>query len=437
VAVAILDEVLEKGAYANIALRKALGQSGLDARDRAFVTELVNETLRNLRLIDTVINHFSKLPVDKMKPFIRNVLRVSVCQLRILSKVPPHAAVFEAVSLTKGHGYESLAGFVNGVLRAVVRKPGVPAIPKTTDWPLRYSYPDPLAAKIVEWLGEERACKFARYSHQIPMVTAHTNILKINPDTLAERLRNEGVECTRLDDSFLILKNTGDITGLAAFKEGLFFVMDPGAVWAVKALGLKPGQTMIDMCAAPGGKSFAAACGMGDIGEIYALDIHPHRVGLMDTAIKRLGIKSIKTMARDGTTAHSPDDANGLPQADAVLLDVPCSGLGTLRKRPEIKYRYMDGMESLLQTQRDLLAAAAAYVKPGSVLVYSTCTINREENIDMVRRFCKERPGFTVEPMPELPNDADIPFFVEDGCLQLLPGPHNDGFFAARLKKTE
>jgi 16S rRNA (cytosine967-C5)-methyltransferase len=424
VALAVLMEVTEDGAYANIALRKALGQGGLDPRDRAFVTELVNETLRNLGRIDTVINHFSKLTVDKMKPFIRNLLRMSVCQLRVLTKVPPHAAVHEAVELAKSQGFSALSGFVNGVLRAIVRKPDEP---KLDGWAAEYSYPKELAMKLIHWLGEEKAEAFARFSHIPPAITVYANTVKTTLDDLREGLTAEGLDCEKLGGGFLALRNTGDITGLSAFKEGLFFIIDPGAVWAVHALDLKPGRALIDLCAAPGGKSFAAACVMGDAGEIVAMDIHPHRVALMDKMAKRLGLRGIKMMVGDATNAE-------LPQADAVLLDVPCSGLGTLRKRPEIKYKYSGADPMLGETQRDLLTGAARYVKPGGLLVYSTCTVAREENIDRVRWFCQRHPEFSVEPMPVLPPLENIPHLTEDNCLQLLPGKNNDGFFIARLR---
>ncbi|MCL2500070.1 MAG: 16S rRNA (cytosine(967)-C(5))-methyltransferase RsmB [Defluviitaleaceae bacterium] len=430
VALAVLMEVTENAAYANIALRKALGTGGSDARDRAFVTELVNETLRNLGFIDTVINHFSTLPVDMMKPSIRNLLRMSVCQLRVLTKIPPHAAVHEAVELAKSQGFAKLSGFVNGVLRSIVRKPNEPELPEG-DWVVRYSYPEALAADLIHWLGEERAEEFARNSHAIPSVTVYANTTKLCSDNNSEYDFGEEINGETLGGGFRTLRNAGDITALQAFKNGLFFVMDPGAMWAVHALGLKPTDTLFDMCAAPGGKSFAAACVMGGAGEITAMDIHPHRVQLMDKTIRRLGLKSIKTKVGDGT---NPSYNN---KYDAVLLDAPCSGLGTLRKRPEIKYRYDGPDPTLLETQRALLESAATYVKPGGTLVYSTCTVTREENIDRVRQFCKEHPSFTIEPLPMLPDEKTIPHFVEDNCLQLLPGEYNDGFFIARLRYNE
>jgi len=434
VAVNILNEILEKDAYANIALRKALPESNLDSRDRAFVTELVNETLRNLLSIDFVINHFSKLPVSEMKPFIRNLLRVSVCQLRHIEKTPESAAVNEAVILAKQNGYSGLSGFVNGVLRTIVRQPSAPPMPspKSPDYLInRYSYPSWLAKKLIRWLGQENAEDFCKNSHKPPPVTIFTNTHKTTLEALAGRLQEEGAESTVLDESFLVLKNSGDIARLSAFKEGLFFVMDPGAALAVKAMNLKPGQTLIDLCAAPGGKSFAAACTIGNTGNIKAYDVHPHRTALIKESIKRMGLTCITPETKDATIFDPTLEAS----ADVVLLDAPCTGFGTIRKRPEIKYnRKLSDINALAEKQRYMLSVSAKYVKPGGILVYSTCTVAREENIDNIKWFLENNP-FSMQPA-ELPNPESINFVVEENCLQILPGPYNDGFFVAAMIKA-
>jgi len=434
VAVLILSDILEGGAYANIALRKALPESELDSRDRAFVTELVNETLRNLIAIDYVINHFSKLTVSKMKPYIRNLLRVSVCQIRYIEKTPESAAVNEAVNLAKRNGYAGLSGFVNGVLRAIVRKPDDPSVPQKSGWghmALRYSYPPWLAKNLVKWLGQENALLFCQSSHMPPPVTVFANTVKTTQQDLTQLLQAEGIECTPIGDNFLSLKNTGDIAQLEAFKNGLFFVMDPGAIWAIEALSLKPGQTVIDLCAAPGGKSFASACYMNNTGKVQAFDLHPHRTGLIKESIKRMGLTCITPVTKDAQI-HNPALDN---TADAVLLDAPCTGFGTIRKRPEIKYnRKLADISDLASKQRDMLTIAAKYVKPGGLLVYSTCTVAQEENIDNVRWFLQNH-SFIMH-RQTIKDTNDISIIEEDGCIQILPGTLNDGFFIAAMKKT-
>jgi len=418
IALAVLMEVMEDGAYANIALRKALGQANLEPRDRAFVTELVNETLRNMGYLDAVINFFASLPVDKMRPYIRNLLRISVCQMRILTKIPPHAAVHEAVELVKSSGNGTLAGFVNGVLRNINRRPDEPVL-SDTSWAVKYSCPPRLAAHLTRWLGEDAAREFARYSHAAPPVTIFANTTKITPAALAEKLTAHGMTVTPLEGAFLALRNTGDISASEAFQSGEFFVMDPGAMAVVDALQLQQGQTMLDLCAAPGGKSFAAACVTSDTAAITAMDIHPHRVSLMEMTRKRLGLQSIVTRVGDATVPATSADNTQPTLYDAVLLDAPCSGLGTLRKRPEIKLRY-DGIDPTLpDLQRKLLTAAATHVASGGILVYATCTVTHEENAQQVASFCVTHPHFTLEHE-----------------TQLLPGAHNDGFYIARLRKT-
>ena len=433
-AVFILSDIIENGAYANIVLRKTLSQTSLLPQDRAFVTELVNETLRNLLFIDNVLNHFSKVPVLKMKPFIRNLLRVSVCQLRNMDKIPESAAVNEAVILAKAAGFAGLSGFVNGVLRAIARQKLSPALPcpgspDYLSW--RYSYPSWLADTLVKWLGREEALVFCQNSHLPPPVTIFANTCIITIDALAKRLQAEGVKCAPFGNDFLILRYTGDISKLAAFRDGLFFVMDPGAIWAVKALSPAPGQTILDLCAAPGGKSFAIACYMGNTGHVRAFDIHQHRVNLIQESVKRLGLFCISPEAKDATVYDPSLNAS----ADMVLLDVPCSGFGTIRKRPEVKYnRQASDIKTLAEKQRQMLSIGARYVKPGGLLVYSTCTISREENIDNILWFLRHHPFEMQQFIP--PQSANMHFITENNCIQILSGPTNDGFFIAAMVKN-
>jgi 16S rRNA (cytosine967-C5)-methyltransferase len=429
-AVSVLTDITEDGAYANIALRQAFSRSGtLDARDKAFVTEMVNETLRNLLLADHIIDAFSTTPTLRMKPFIRNLLRISVCQIRFMERVPPSAAVNEAVILAKTHGFTALSGFVNGVLRNIVRNPGKPVI-RPDDAGTRFSYPAWLNKALTHWLGTDNTRLFCENSHRPPTTAIFANTVKITPEALTARLQEEGVTCEAgMFPECIRLRHTADVSALRAFKEGLFFVIDEGAVWAVKALSPKPGCQMLDLCAAPGGKSFAAACMMGNEGSIQAFDIHPHRVRLMDEAIRRLGLSCIKTKAQDAVSA-APEPA------DCVLLDAPCSGLGIIRRRPDIKFsRKPENITALAGIQRDLLHTAAACVKPGGKLLYCTCTVAREENINNINWFIHHFP-FTVE-APFLKTGGPSAYITENNCLQLLPGPYNDGFFITRLVKNE
>ena len=413
IAVAVLAEVLETGAYANIALRRALAEANIDPRARAFVTDMVNETLRNLIQIDGYLNKYSKTPVDKMKPFIRNLLRVSVCQIKFMDKIPDRAAVNEAVVMTKAHGFGNLSGFVNAVLRNVSRD-NSDDFTKTPK--IKYSYPTWLWDKLKQWLGEEGARSFCENSHKPPPVIVLTNTCKISQSDLAAQFEAEGIDATPLEDSahpFFILRRVGDITGLASFKAGLFYVLDPGTVHAVDAMAAQPGQTILDLCAAPGGKSFAMAIAMQNDGKILSYDIHPHRVELINQTRKRLGLSIVAPAVKDATV-FDPQLAG---TADAVLLDVPCSGLGTIRKHPEIKYtRSAQDIAELVVLQRKMLAVAAKYVKPGGRLVYCTCTVSAEENSDNIDHFLRTHPNYMLI-------DAQ----------QIMPQATSDGFYVAAL----
>ena len=412
VAVSVLIDVLDAGAFANIALRKAFTANALEPRARAFVTDIVNETLRNLIQIDSIIGNFSKTPIQDMKPFIRSVLRVSVCQIRFMEKIPPRAAINEAVNLTKAQGFENLGGFVNAILRNIDRE--TPREMKNIA--LKYSYPQWLADKLTIWLGQDGAYEFCESSHQIPPVIVLTNTHKTTQAKLVQRLLDSGVETTPLDGAnhpFLMLHKPGDITALSAFRDGWFFVIDPGALYAVDAVVPQPGQTIMDVCAAPGGKSFAMACAMQNTGKILSYDIHPHRVDLISQTRKRLGLGIIETYHKDATV-FDPALA-GL--ADAVLLDAPCSGFGTIRKHPEIKYsRTMQDVISLAKMQRTMLGVVSKYVKPGGKLVYCTCTVTKDENEDTIKFFLKTHPHYRL-----------------DDSIQLLPSSTSDAFYIATL----
>ena len=415
VATDVLIDVLESGAFANIALRKAFKDNLLSRRGRALVTDIVNETLRNLILIDHTIAGVSSTRLHNMKPFIRNVLRISVCQMLFIENIPARAAISEAVNITKQYGFESLSGFVNAVLRNIDRQ--VPSDIKAVA--LKYSYPQWLMEKLTQWLGHSAAAEFCKNSHKIPPVIVLANLKKTSFEELVQALNAEGVETTPLEQSkhpLLILHKPGDITALESFQKGMFFVIDPGALTAIDAVSPKAGQVIIDMCAAPGGKSFAMAGLMQGKGRIVACDIHPHRLGLITQTRKRLGHNIIEAELVDGTVFNPKFEG----VADTVLLDAPCSGFGTIRKHPEIKYtRNMADVIELTKIQRRMLAVAAQYVKPGGKLVYCTCTVSKDENQDTVAFFEKTHSGFKHE-----------------GSTQTMPSQVSDAFFVATFRRA-
>ena len=411
-ALRVLENVLEGRAFSNIALRKAFrANQHLGKKNRAFVSEIVYTTIRNLIQIDFIINHFTKIETCKMEPAIRNLLRLSVCQMRFMDKVPSYAAVNEAVELARAVGHAGLSGFVNGVLRNVARNPKKPHI-GSDDLGLLYSCPKELLDEL-QALGPGLE-EFLKNCQTTPPVTVFPNTTIISLQELAKVLEGEEIETEALD-SCLIVKGTGDISMLDSFKSGLFFVMDPGAYHPVMALELKPGETLVDLCAAPGGKSFAAACIMQNEGVIEAYDISRHKVSLIVQGKRRLGLRIIGAAYGDALKYEPRREA----YADAVLVDAPCSGLGTLRKHPEIKYRFAKkDIKMHAEKQILLLKKAVRLLKPGGRLVYSTCTITKQENMEVAIELEKSSKISLLE------------------TFQIMPGKTTDGFFVAKFTKN-
>ncbi len=435
-AVFILMDITKENLYNNIILRKTLeGNPQLSTVQKAFITEMVNGTLRNLILIDYMINQISKTQTTKMKPFILNTLRISVYQIKFMDKVPESAICNEAVLLVKKHGFTSLSGFVNGVVRNMIRNINVLKFPDPSNkikyLSTMYSYPEWI---IKLWLAEynfhevENICKKQLES---PKVTVCVNSLKTDKNTLKNIFESEGIDVTEglYGHDSLVLTRTSNIGKLKSFEEGLFHVQDQSSMLAVAVLDPKEGQSILDVCSAPGGKSFCASYKMNNKGEILARDVHEHKINLIEESIKRLGIEIIKTELKDAL--EEMDE-----QFDAVLVDAPCSGLGLLQKKPDIKYNKSEkDIKELVILQRKILEATAKKVKVGGTLVYSTCTISKVENIENVNWFVENFPYELEDVTPYLP--AEIAEDTkEQGYVQLLPQKHNiDGFFIARMKR--
>ena len=410
-AVQVLMDIFEKAAFTNISLRGSfLNEPNLDQRSRAFVTEMVMTTVRNLIQIDYVIDHFSMLPVERMKPVIRNILRVGICQMRYMDKVPDHAVINEAVELAKAYGFQQLAGFINGVLRSAARETDKPEI-HVGDVGLMYSYPKNLLLYLEQQMPGDQLAEFLSVSHCIPHVTVLPNFTRISTSDLVHVLYGEGVE-SRICfgcEGFLLLKATGDISALDSYRKGLFIVMDPSAFRPVMMLSPKPGETLIDLCAAPGGKSFAAACLMENRGRVLAFDIYPHKLKLIEDGRKRLGLNIVEP--KRGSALVYDRGMEG--SADCVLLDAPCSGLGTIRRHPEIKYRFCaEAVSKMAQNQKHMLMTAARYLRPGGRLVYSACTISGFEN-------------------EEIASDSFGGLRLKES-IRIMPTKDSDGFFVAK-----
>lgn len=439
IAAEALMEIMTEEAYNTMTLRRLLRQNGaMPRQDRAFVTEVVNGTLRNLIYIDHVLNTFSKTKTGKMKPWLLAVMRSAVYQMYFMD-VPDSAATNEAVKLAGVRGYGSLKGFVNGVLRtAAKQKNNIPLPEKGTAeyLSIAYSHPLWLVKMWMAYYGYAEAEAICAYDNQSPDVTIRVNTLKTNKNDLKKRLAAAGVEVKdgRLSEHALHLTKTADLSRLEAFREGLFHVQDESSQLAVKILDPQKGESILDMCAAPGGKSFTAAEQMENEGKLLSCDIYEHKIELMEEGTERLGIGMMACKVKDAAEKESEHEL-----FDRVLVDAPCSGLGLMRKKPDIRLK-KDGNEidSLTVIQKEILDNAAGYVKPGGVLVYSTCTLCRKENEKNLEWFLKNHPEFEAEDITKfLPENWKVDT-AEKGYLTLLPHKtETDGFFISRMRRKD
>lgn len=436
IAVFILMDIFNERAYNNIILRKTLNShSELTPVQKAFITELVNGTLRNLINIDYIIDKFSKTKTLKMKPFILNNIRIAVYQIIYMDKIPVSAACNEAVKLAKKRSFASLSGFVNGVLRSIARGKDSIEYPsdKVKALGIKYSYPQWIMEYWLEEMTEDEIEKICRAFSEPPVISICVNTTKTDKYELKDRLLKEGIQADTdtVSDNSLYIYKTSNIAESKCYKEGLFHIMDESSMLAVQIMSPEKNSVVADLCAAPGGKSFAAAELMENTGVVYSRDIYEHKVRLIKEGAERLGLTVIKAEIKDAEKS----DPN--LKADYVIADVPCSGFGLVRKKPDIKYnKTYDDIEELVKIQRRILKAAADSVKEGGVLIYSTCTISHKENIENVKWFCGEY-GFKCEDITKyLPKGTNCKT-ADKGYIQILPYMWGtDGFFVARMRKN-
>lgn len=440
-ALKVLDEVDTAGAYANIALTRVVAKYQPVGPERALLTELSYGTLRRLNTIDWVLARFLRKPLSSQNRWIRNILRLAVYQILYLDRIPPAAACNEAVELAKKYAAPHFAGFVNAVLRRVVREKEKISFPDREENPvdhiaLKYSHPTWVVELWLKELGVEETIRICEANNQTPATTIRTNFLRTNREELLRRLKEEaGLPAlpTRYAPEGISVRGFHNLQGLPAFREGLFFVQDESSMLVTRALNPAPGSFVLDVCGAPGGKATHMAELMGDRGRILVLDIYPHRLALVRENCARLGLKSVDAVLGD---AQEVDRQFSLA-ADFILVDAPCSGLGVLRRKPDSRWRKQpEQIPALVALQRRILRSAAAALRPGGVLVYSTCTVHRAENEAQVRQFLADHPEFVLEDLrPLLPCELDVKGTMKEGFVQLLPYQGLDGFFIARLRR--
>lgn len=442
-ALEVIHEVDQQGAYSNIALNRVLQKYNPDKQDRGFITELVYGTLRRIITIDWIAGQFVSRPLDSLTPWIRNILRMGIYQLFFMDKVPVSAACNESTKLAKKFGHPGTVKFVNGVMRNIAReKDGIRWPNKEKDpinyLALNYSHPQWMVQKWQEELGLQQAEELCRANNMPPPNSVRTNTLKNFRDELIKTLKAENITCVEgaYAPETINITDFLSIGTIDAHRKGLFIVQDESSTMVGHALSPKPGAKVIDACSAPGGKATHLAQLMGNRGEILACDVHEHKMILIEDNCRRLGINIVKPML-----LNALELGEKYPEwADYILVDAPCSGLGVLRRRPELRWRKtFVQFEELISLQRRILSNAANALKKGGVLVYSTCTINRDENLNLVEGFLKEKGNFVLQDLtPYMPQGMDLTKFatMKQGYIQFLPHLHGtDGFFMARLYK--
>ena len=425
-----LERCRRDGAWSAQSIDRVIRDFALSERDAALASRLCLEVLQNDRLCDFYIDAFCG---KKLEPKLRDILRLGVVQLLLLDKIPDRAAVSECVDLCRRAGVSRAAGLVNAVLRKIsaagASLPQVPGEGSAEYLGIRYSHPLWLARRLTEEHGYEFTRQFFEKNNEPGGFWIQVNTLKVSPWDYRRALEREEIpfEAWEAVPGCLHLKG-GTVTKLPGFEEGLFFVQDKAARAAVLAAGIRPGMQVLDACAAPGGKSFAAALELENQGEILSCDLHEKKLRLIREGAERLGIGGIETRARD---ARIPEES--LRQRfDVVLSDVPCSGLGVIRKRPEIRRKSEEELAGLPAVQGEILSALADCVKPGGVLLYSTCTVLRAENRDQIAVFLDRHPDFTAEAYRV--GEIQAP----DGMYDFWPQiDGTDGFFAAKLRKKD
>lgn len=428
-ALKILMKFEQKQAYSNLLLHQYLKEHLLSDPDRRFVTELVYGVIQRLNTLDWVADQLIKKGVDSLESWVRQVIRVGLYQLMFLDKIPSRAAVYETVQLAKKWGHSGIAGLVNGVLRNYLRKKEQLQFPNLA---IQYSFPPWMVKRMIETYGKGTAIQMMKTSLQPPKISVRINRLKTDRQHMIDAFSYQAKQSSIARDGF-ILEKSGNPAEHEWYKRGYYTVQDESSMLVAEALNPIAGMTILDACAAPGGKTTHLAERMNNQGKIVACDRYPHKVKLIDAHAKRLGIGIIEAQAID--MRHFQTEQ----QFDAVLLDAPCSGWGVIQRKPEIKWRKeKKDLDSLLVLQRQLLEVCASHVKPGGILLYSTCTWDLKENQEQITQFLAQHHEFRPDPsLPELLSEAVIQKAIQGtGFIQILPHHfHSDGFFIARLIK--
>lgn len=420
----ILLEITREGQMSHLVIRGVLEKyQYLDKKERAFITRLSEGTLERMLEIDYIIDQFSKVKTAKMKPVIRNILRSAVYQLKYMDNVPASAACNEAVKLAVKKGFGSLRGFVNGVIRNIARNLEQVAYPPKTDLvpylSVVYSMPQWIVKQWLTAYGAQKTEEILQGLYQEHPTSIRVNENHLTKGALKNKLEEEQVTVREhpFADDALLISGYDYLGALKSFQDGDFQIQDVSSIEAVRCAGIKEGDYIIDVCAAPGGKALHAAQLLDGSGHVEARDLTESKVALLRENIERMAFRNVDAMQRDATVR----DEEAVGKADVLIADLPCSGLGVLAKKTDLKYRITEEQqEELAALQRKILSVVKDYVKPGGTLIYSTCTVNQGENEENANWFVKEHAEFALEFQ-----------------TQTLPSPECDGFYIAKFVRSE
>lgn len=437
VALKILVDINEKKAYSNIELNKM--DKDMEHRDENLVREIVYGIIENKLYIDHIISKASKIRLKKIHPYILEILRMGIYQILFMDKIPNSAAVNESVKLAKKYGHKGTIGYVNGILRAITRDKDkfleIDESDKAQFISIKYSHPKWMVERWIKEFGTDFTEKLCKANNETPSLNIRVNTLKTNKKELILKLTEKGIKLKEAlyADDCLIVDEVNNITNLQEFKDGLFTIQDESSMLVAQIMDPVEGSTALDVCSAPGGKSTHMAQYMGNKGMIISRDIFDHKIKLIEENSKRLGIDIINVENYDALTK----DKKLIGKIDYLLLDAPCSGLGLIRRKPEIKWNRLEEDVSILsKLQYDIIDNIKDYIKPGGTLVYSTCTIEKEENINIINKFISENPDFKLKSIYDRFIFKENLNSLKDGYIQLFPHLHNtDGFFIAKLVK--
>ncbi|MBU9720400.1 MULTISPECIES: 16S rRNA (cytosine(967)-C(5))-methyltransferase RsmB [Bacillaceae] len=441
---AVLDLLLkiEKNqAYSNLLINDTIKKSQLNPKDIPLLTELVYGTLQHQRTLDFYLQHFSKRPLGKLDTWVHILLRFTLYQMVYLDRIPDRAAIHEAVQISKKRGHQGISGMINGILRSIQRE-GIPKTEKIKDADERLaietSHPDWMISRWIKQFGKEKTEAIAKANLTHPIHSARVNRTKTTVDEVLQSLEQAGIDAEKskqVPESITISK--GSLAGTSAFSDGLITIQDEGSMLVAHIMSPQKGETILDACAAPGGKSTHIAEMMENTGEVVSLDIHKHKVGLIDQQVKRLGLKNIHTEVMDARHAGKKFEAESF---DRILIDAPCSGLGVIQRKPDLKWtKSADDVKRLSQIQLAILDAVWPLLKQGGRLVYSTCTVDMEENHEVISTFINNNDDSKLDKdmYKRLPDAFLNCSGLKPGMLQLFPGEKGtDGFFISSVCKT-